>query len=39
MREQLVAGERPDARIMRAEIADILIDCYRERKAAGTLTA
>ncbi len=29
VREQLKGGERPDARIMRPEIADILIDAYR----------
>jgi sulfate adenylyltransferase len=29
VREQLRAGERPDPRIMRPEIADILIDAYR----------
>lgn len=37
VREILVSGERPDTRIIRGEIADILIDTYRERKAAGTL--
>ena len=30
VRDQLRAGERPDARIMRPEIADILIEAYRE---------
>jgi len=30
VREQLKAGERPDPRIMRPEIADILIDAYRK---------
>jgi sulfate adenylyltransferase len=30
VREQLRAGERPDPRIMRPEIADILIESYRE---------
>jgi sulfate adenylyltransferase len=30
VREQLKAGERPDARIMRPEIADILIEAYRD---------
>ncbi len=29
VREQLVAGERPDSRIMRPEVADILIESYR----------
>ena len=29
VREQLTKGERPDPRIMRPEIADILIDSYR----------
>jgi sulfate adenylyltransferase len=29
VREQLRGGERPDARIMRPETADILIDAYR----------
>src|SRR5262245_6588043 len=29
VREQLKAGKRPDPRIMRPEIADILIDAYR----------
>jgi len=29
VRESLQAGERPDARIMRPEIADILIEAYR----------
>jgi sulfate adenylyltransferase len=29
LREQLVSGERPDIRIIRAEVADILIDSYR----------
>jgi len=29
VREQLKGGQRPDARIMRPEIADILIDAYR----------
>jgi sulfate adenylyltransferase len=29
VREQLKAGERPDPRIMRPEIADILIEAYR----------
>ena len=30
VREQLRAGERPDPRIMRPEIADILIEAYRQ---------
>ena len=30
VREQLKGGERPDPRIMRPEIADILIEAYRE---------
>jgi sulfate adenylyltransferase len=30
VRDQLRAGERPDVRIMRPEIADILIEAYRE---------
>jgi sulfate adenylyltransferase len=34
VREALTKGERPDARILRPEIADILIDYYRG-KAAG----
>ena len=29
VREQLRAGDRPDARIMRPETADILIEAYR----------
>ena len=29
VREQLTAGQRPDPRILRPEIADILIDAYR----------
>jgi ATP sulfurylase len=29
VREQLKGGQRPDPRIMRPEIADILIDAYR----------
>ena len=31
MREQLVAGERPDARILRGEVADVLIEAYRAK--------
>jgi sulfate adenylyltransferase len=31
VREQLQSGERPDPRIMRPEIADILIEAYRSR--------
>jgi sulfate adenylyltransferase len=30
VRDQLVAGERPDVRIMRPEVADILIEAYRK---------
>ncbi|MEE3330021.1 MAG: sulfate adenylyltransferase [Myxococcota bacterium] len=30
VREQLKSGERPDARIMRTEIADILIEAYKD---------
>jgi ATP sulfurylase len=30
VREQLKRGEQPDPRIMRPEIANILIDAYRE---------
>jgi sulfate adenylyltransferase len=30
VREQLRAGERPDPRIMRPEVADILIEAYRQ---------
>ena len=29
VREQLKAGERPDARIMRTETSDVLIEAYR----------
>lgn len=31
MREQLVAGERPDARIIRGEVADVLSEAYRAK--------
>ena len=31
IRELLARGERPDARILRPEIADILIGYYREK--------
>lgn len=31
VREILVSGERPDPRILRPEVADILIEAYRER--------
>ncbi len=31
MREQLVAGERPDSRIIRGEVADVLIAAYRAK--------
>ncbi len=34
MREQLTTGQRPDPRIIRGEVADILIDAYA-KKAAG----
>lgn len=34
LREILVSGERPDDRIVRGEIADILIACYREKASA-----
>ena len=30
VRAQLVEGERPDPRIMRPEVADILINAYRD---------
>ncbi len=33
LREQLVGGERPDNRIIRPEVADILIESYRKRSA------
>jgi sulfate adenylyltransferase len=33
VREALTNGERPDARILRPEIADILIGYYREKMA------
>ena len=33
VRELLTSGERPDARILRPEIADILIAYYREKSA------
>ncbi|MBN2801023.1 MAG: sulfate adenylyltransferase [Deltaproteobacteria bacterium] len=33
VREILVSGERPDARILRPEIADILIQVYKEHQA------
>ncbi|MFH1468739.1 MAG: sulfate adenylyltransferase [Pseudomonadota bacterium] len=32
VREILVSGERPDPRILRPEVADILIQAYRERQ-------
>jgi sulfate adenylyltransferase len=38
VRDILVSGERPDARIVRPEISDILIASYQERKAAGQLS-
>ncbi len=31
LREQLVAGERPDARIIRGEVADVLSEAYRAK--------
>ncbi|MES2640325.1 MAG: sulfate adenylyltransferase [Myxococcota bacterium] len=31
LREQLVSGERPDVRIIRGNVADVLIDSYRSR--------
>ena len=34
VREILVSGERPDTRIVRSEIADILIQCYSEKNAS-----
>ncbi len=34
VREILMSGERPDARIIRSETADILIDVYKERSAS-----
>ena len=33
VRDILVSGERPDSRIVRGEISDILIQSYRERTA------
>jgi len=33
VREALTKGERPDPRILRPEIADILIEYYREKSA------
>jgi sulfate adenylyltransferase len=33
LREQLVGGERPDNRIIRPDVADILIEAYRKRSA------
>jgi sulfate adenylyltransferase len=33
LREQLVGGERPDIRIIRADVADILIESYRSKRA------
>ena len=32
LREQLVSGERPDVRIIRPDVADILIESYKRRK-------
>ncbi len=34
VREILVSGERPDDRILRPEVADVLIEVYREKQAA-----
>jgi sulfate adenylyltransferase len=34
LREQLVAGERPDPRIIRGDVADVLIDAYRRKAQA-----
>lgn len=34
VRDVLVSGERPDARIMRPETADVLIDCYKAKANA-----
>lgn len=34
VRESLTSGERPDPRILRPEIADILIDYYKQSSAA-----
>ncbi len=34
VREILVSGEHPDARILRPEVADVLIEVYRERAQA-----
>ena len=31
VRASLVSGDRPDAKIMRADTADVLIDCYRSQ--------
>lgn len=31
MREQLTSGQRPDPRIIRGEVADVLIEAYRKR--------
>ncbi len=33
LREQLVSGERPDVRILRPDVADVLIDAYRQKQA------
>ncbi len=33
MREQLVGGQRPDARIIRGDVADVLIEAYRAKGA------
>lgn len=34
LREQLVSGQRPDDRIIRGEVADVLIESYRRKAAA-----
>jgi sulfate adenylyltransferase len=34
LREQLVAGERPDARIIRGDVADVLSAAYRAKAQA-----
>ncbi len=34
LREQLVSGERPDPRIIRGDVADVLIEAYRKKAQA-----
>ncbi|MBM4369952.1 MAG: sulfate adenylyltransferase [Deltaproteobacteria bacterium] len=34
LREQLVGGERPDPRIIRGDVADVLIEAYRKKAQA-----